>query len=969
MKEICDLITQVLESWCTTELPLEEHVMSVVHSMLPDGSVKRSSGDNMPHMYRNLSWVLSEHEREEYATFNLKRVVQKQQGKQNMHQHRSICRDPPRGRDGCRLCRPFCCVPHTCVMELKCMPCAVGEKVVYNFEASQVNQVSMEEFKEGMEVKHVADDPLERIEEPMIAWELKRPELQPLPTMNNEACCEDTKTKQISLLYELVLAFDPAVALQLDIALRCENESKVDAFYQDVRDKLLHRNGLFVECNAHLSLCTGSHHNFSLLGCSVQGKAAMFYITSYLSKNKNKLANCILVLLKVLKERKKRKSTAADAALPKREMLKMLQRTMNKIYCKMEMSDYQVAAALLGMPVEITPDIFAFDNPDSHYSFICKEKVVEDVSVVMRDEFDDYNFEGGSDSLENHFVLSSSFDDIGKVPIYMVKGGSDKEARRVPVPYQSHYRYRGKELRLVSRVEYRGMVDVGHLYKKIGATQDGKGRKKSKSFKFSTGHLLCSSHVQRLSSKQRLVAMSCKVPKLPGPEPESKYRKKQWRERADKFARYLLVCFRPEQTVYDNSNCNDLQYDWTALQKWLAELRSCTSLVARLRLRVINNHLYGNRVEHCKREVFAKFRARCRKMWNEDDLKGFACEDYYSNDAGDRVDDSLIDSLVDGFASEAISSRQLNTAVNQLKFCKALTHTVDSIFGGINSTDGETSDSNARGSVNAVSVVYPCINAADAIRLGKQIKSKTDKIKKPDGVSDTDFIAEEAKCYEAIIREFEPNADQQKLVDWFESLVDQHMRCISDGASRLTPSSDNFVLVTGPPGVGKSYVCKYLKARSYVKGLSLPSTAYMGIAMVNADGCDTISGLVSLKWCKETGQTLPKTIPWVGRLFEKRVDFEKRVGLRNIVAIIIDEISMVSPVFLGALSQRFQEVFDNFDLPFGGLPVLAFGDFSQLPPVGGSRLYEALINWIMRDVMEEVREEKVRASKRRRNVG
>ena len=71
--------------------------------------------------------------------------------------------------------------------------------------------------------------------------------------------------------------------------------------------------------------------------------------------------------------------------------------------------------------------------------------------------------------------------------------------------------------------------------------------------------------------------------------------------------------------------------------------------------------------------------------------------------------------------------------------------------------------------------------------------------------------------------------------------------------------------------------------------------------------------------------------------------FVETVELDNILAFIIDEISTMQPSCLGALSQRFQQATGNFDAPFGGIPVLLIGDFSQLPPIPPISLVKALL--------------------------
>jgi ATP-dependent DNA helicase PIF1 len=63
---------------------------------------------------------------------------------------------------------------------------------------------------------------------------------------------------------------------------------------------------------------------------------------------------------------------------------------------------------------------------------------------------------------------------------------------------------------------------------------------------------------------------------------------------------------------------------------------------------------------------------------------------------------------------------------------------------------------------------------------------------------------------------------------------------------------------------------------------------------------------------------------------------------RGDVLVIVDELSLVSNQLLNTLSMRLNEVHDinKPDKYFGDLPVIAFGDFGQLPPVRAKALYK-----------------------------
>ena len=61
-----------------------------------------------------------------------------------------------------------------------------------------------------------------------------------------------------------------------------------------------------------------------------------------------------------------------------------------------------------------------------------------------------------------------------------------------------------------------------------------------------------------------------------------------------------------------------------------------------------------------------------------------------------------------------------------------------------------------------------------------------------------------------------------------------------------------------------------------------------------------------------------------------------RAILSNAEILIIDEISMVSKELFAYVHWRFQQIKGN-KKPFGGMSVLAVGDFYQLPPLGKAK--------------------------------
>jgi len=68
------------------------------------------------------------------------------------------------------------------------------------------------------------------------------------------------------------------------------------------------------------------------------------------------------------------------------------------------------------------------------------------------------------------------------------------------------------------------------------------------------------------------------------------------------------------------------------------------------------------------------------------------------------------------------------------------------------------------------------------------------------------------------------------------------------------------------------------------------------------------------------------------------------VHFQHVYTIIIDEISMVSASMLTYISRRLSEIKVD-DMPFGGVNIIAVGDFFQLRPVNGRFAFKNLLLW------------------------
>lgn len=134
-------------------------------------------------------------------------------------------------------------------------------------------------------------------------------------------------------------------------------------------------------------------------------------------------------------------------------------------------------------------------------------------------------------------------------------------------------------------------------------------------------------------------------------------------------------------------------------------------------------------------------------------------------------------------------------------------------------------------------------------------------------------------------------------------------------------NGDN-VFITGAAGTGKSYLLHYI--RNTLKDKDIQITATTGIAAVN------ISGITLHSWANLGKEDVPINKIAQKILSPKGIYTRRKILNTDILAI--DEISM--------LSMRTFEMLDGLlrvvrgkDIPFGGIQMILFGDFFQLPPV------------------------------------
>lgn len=130
------------------------------------------------------------------------------------------------------------------------------------------------------------------------------------------------------------------------------------------------------------------------------------------------------------------------------------------------------------------------------------------------------------------------------------------------------------------------------------------------------------------------------------------------------------------------------------------------------------------------------------------------------------------------------------------------------------------------------------------------------------------------------------------------------------------------VFITGPAGTGKSFLLNYIKEE--YRGNSLHVTASTGISAIN------VGGQTLHSWAGLGLGNMP--INEILRNICSAKGIHMRKKLRAAKMLAIDEISMISANIFDLLNELLKAVRNSRE-PFGGIQLILFGDFLQLPPV------------------------------------
>jgi hypothetical protein len=484
------------------------------------------------------------------------------------------------------------------------------------------------------------------------------------------------------------------------------------------------------------------------------------------------------------------------------------------------------------------------------------------------------------------------------------------------------------------------------------------GRNDNISWRFPANHPLYETHVVTLSSLQKTIVLGgMRPPRFPPHYPIDEQSPDyirdviKWRKEADSFAQYFMCLLKPwhvdHQTPWPT-------FVWEDFCEWVNDVDAEDSFIGRSRMSIMFNIVHGflsNAVgasssETARALLFSKWRFQNADRWNDNPgleamLKSArrGTKAFSKEDAKLRKQIGLggVKSGPDGHAVRSaalfkmlISSTQrtldkLNSCIDDKPFPVHVTASCDEddAFRMLFVTQHTT----------AVDATF---RATPALQSIPPVSPPQDPPASPHGEENTDPGPTPPVAPKSVPWAYQPVEGHVPISRKQASLVEE-VYVYFDNLRSITNTNDEFpvpnIFLTGGPGCGKTACIKavlHMLATEF-KVLDYRSffSAFTGSAACNLDGGFTLNSLFNLS-VEEAGKSPNRLTPIHD---DFRTEFLKTWGGERLKLLVIDEISLINPIFLAQIEARLQDLFGN-QKPFGGVLVLLVGDLAQIGGVG-----------------------------------
>jgi ATP-dependent DNA helicase PIF1 len=140
------------------------------------------------------------------------------------------------------------------------------------------------------------------------------------------------------------------------------------------------------------------------------------------------------------------------------------------------------------------------------------------------------------------------------------------------------------------------------------------------------------------------------------------------------------------------------------------------------------------------------------------------------------------------------------------------------------------------------------------------------------------------------------------------------------------------VFLTGPGGTGKTFAINRVIEECEMRGIVFAATATTAAAALNFPGGRTLHSFSGIRLGRDSKEILAKNVlP------------PTRKKIKETAVLIIDEISMLGKGTIEKIDYVLKCVRKDHDYAFGGITVIASGDFLQLPPVDDEYAFASFV--------------------------
>ena len=839
-------------------------------------------------------------------------------------------------------------------------PVGLIEKNENNSKVIAPVDLPHEDFKFDIKNRNIYIEPVPLIEDKPIVWETKRPELSPMPELNLEQNEEAIK-KEIISYFEKNL---PKTLFHSGTLKWMNEMSTIDLvhIYDDMRISIPTRNSNVVCYNEVIASANGCNTNVPILGSVSQSKSSCFYLCGYLSKDAVPLGQSISIISEARKHVEKYTSTAEDSGTKERTVKHWMQRILNSTVSRMELFDTQATAYLLGLKGVECSDIFAYFSIwkaiDQINMFKIKKKYDtnnpdDNNSIKTSEESSMDEDESTQVDTDEESVFSDIYEDVGVTKEYENRhNGSkiytiekDDKKIKIPVPWEFHYKYRGKAFSTYNRHEYFCLVKVqegeydgdrknetkenDQTFSQYYEQQDlkeivkvysneSKGRKGNAKYPFMKGHPLVDNHYQVLLSKQQTCILCGKPPpKYPGNATEKNKNDPKWIKKSDLFASYYMIGFKPNTGLDGNSS-----YKWKDFCKWV-QISEKGNFVERMRIKTVFNTIKGlgskkGRID----KMMLSWRGRSRHKWSElemieANIMNQKADKYSKLKALKQIEEITIEN-----ESKELSKLSIKEAHKCINFVSNLVFKLETLNKSYLPSkkiykDQSSSIHNFKNHKEGISLIENIISELQSKENDVDDQNEDENDSTNSKKDDTNKYFQSKHDIDTLTQDINFGNDQKRA---FYSIM-----------QRLNEPQWSLSLVMGLPGTGKSFLINEI-SRIMSEKVYVQRCAVYGITAALINGC-TVHHIIGKKYSEK----LDAPINILD--YDELKEFSQLIKKDKIGLIIIDEVSTMTTRQFHILDRRFRQVMEKDDIPFGGINVILCGDFMQNDAIGGDALY------------------------------